>query len=211
METDRRREAGEKTRQRILDTALALLAERGVDAVTLRDVTEAAGVNVAAVKYHFGSKPELFRVALTHALERQIEALTSELRVLGDSPTLDAIARAMARPVIAALGPHHEGYAVLRLVARAAANRTQAPDPRVMERTERAASELLSALRRALPGVPDEELRFRSECMGGILSWLMVGPMLSPMEGKTEAEIEALVIPVLVGVLAGGDASAAAR
>ncbi len=203
-EIDRRREAGEKTRLRILNTALALLAERGEDAVTLRDVTEAAGVNVAAVKYYFGSKPALFRLALAYALERQIEAYANGLRALRHPSTLDAIARAIAQPVIVALGPRHEGYATLQLAARAAISSAEAPDFRVAERTERATSELLFALRRALPGVPDDELRFRSECMGGILSWLVIGPKLSPMEGKTEAEIEALLIPALVGVLSGG-------
>ena len=211
MEIDRRREAGEKTRQRILDTALALLAERGEDAVTLRDVTKAAGVNVAAVKYHFGSKPALFRVALEYAMDRQMEAHTGGLRALGAPPTLYAIARAAAGPVIAALGPRREGYAVAQFVARAATNRTEPPDPWVRERMQRAADELLFALRQALPDMPEKELRFRSECMGGILRWLMIGPMLSPIEGKTETEIEALLIPALVGVLAGCGASAAPR
>ncbi len=209
---DRRRKAGEMTRQRILETALVLLAERGEDAVSLRDVTKAANVNVAAVWYYFGSKPALFKETLAYALERQIDAQVSGLRAAGDSPTLEAIAGAMARPMVVALGPRREGYAVLQLVARAAMNRTRVHDPGVVERTKTAASELLSALGRALPGVPEEELRFRTECMAGILGWLMLGPMVSPpLEGKTEAEIEALIVPVLMGVLTGCGFPAATR
>ena len=52
---DLRREAGQRTRDRLLTAALELLAQRGQEGVTLREITEAAGANVAAVSYHFGS------------------------------------------------------------------------------------------------------------------------------------------------------------
>ena len=44
---DQRREAGVRTRTRLMDAALDLLARRGEDAVTLREVTDAAGANVS--------------------------------------------------------------------------------------------------------------------------------------------------------------------
>ena len=47
------------TRERILEAAESLFAERGFDSVSLRDITGAAGANVAAVNYHFGSKDNL--------------------------------------------------------------------------------------------------------------------------------------------------------
>ena len=53
---DQRREAGLRTRARLLDAALDLIAERGEDGVTLRELTDAAEANVAAVSYHFGSQ-----------------------------------------------------------------------------------------------------------------------------------------------------------
>ena len=49
------------TRQRILDAAEVLFTEHGFDATTLRQITGAAEVNLAAVNYHFGSKEELIR------------------------------------------------------------------------------------------------------------------------------------------------------
>lgn len=51
---------GKTTKERILETTERLLAEHGFEAVTLRDITTAAEVNVAAVNYHFGSKEKLF-------------------------------------------------------------------------------------------------------------------------------------------------------
>ena len=46
---DRRREVGMRTRTRLLDAALDQLAERGEDGVNLRELTDAAGANVAAL------------------------------------------------------------------------------------------------------------------------------------------------------------------
>ncbi len=52
---DQRREAGLRTQARLLDAALEMISERGEDGVTLRELTDAAEANVAAVSYHFGS------------------------------------------------------------------------------------------------------------------------------------------------------------
>jgi AcrR family transcriptional regulator len=51
---DQRRAAGERTRARLMEAALDLIAERGEGGLTLRELTDAAEANVAAVSYHFG-------------------------------------------------------------------------------------------------------------------------------------------------------------
>lgn len=62
------------TRQRLIDAAGPLFAAKGVEATSVRDITERAGVNVAAVHYHFrGTVPlycEAFRQAATGCLNR---------------------------------------------------------------------------------------------------------------------------------------------
>ena len=57
-----------RTRQRILETALYLFSQGGYDKVSVRDIAQAAHVNVAAVSYHFGGKPSLYKAALTEPL-----------------------------------------------------------------------------------------------------------------------------------------------
>src|SRR5947208_3140672 len=101
--TDQRREAGLRTRTRLRDTALDLLAERGEDGVTLRELTDAAGANVSAVSYHFGSLQALCDAAIEHALERYLDAQQEALSGLGPTSTVEALARAFARPMIRAL------------------------------------------------------------------------------------------------------------
>ncbi|MFO0846375.1 MAG: CerR family C-terminal domain-containing protein [Gemmataceae bacterium] len=67
--------AGEDPRQRLLDVAGKKFAEKGFDATNVREITEAAGMNVAAVNYHFGSKEELYIEAVRHAA-RTCEQIT---------------------------------------------------------------------------------------------------------------------------------------
>jgi AcrR family transcriptional regulator len=48
------------TRERILDTAEVLFAQKGYRAVSVREITSAAECNLAAVNYHFGNKENLY-------------------------------------------------------------------------------------------------------------------------------------------------------
>ena len=61
---DQRTVSGEATRKRILKSAERLFAKSGIDAVSIRDITDAAGVNTAAIHYHFGSKSGLIEALL---------------------------------------------------------------------------------------------------------------------------------------------------
>ena len=70
----------DRTRALILDAAERLYAERGFGDVTLRDIVAAAGVNLAAVNYHFGSKDEMIAEQfVTRSLATNRERL-NELR-----------------------------------------------------------------------------------------------------------------------------------
>src|ERR1700722_962748 len=66
----RRNEGGPETPERLLDVAERLLAKRGLDAVSVRDITESAGANTAAVHYHFGSKLDLVGAILERRAAR---------------------------------------------------------------------------------------------------------------------------------------------
>jgi len=93
-----------ETRDRILDAAERLFERRGPELSSVRSITAEAGVNVAAVHYHFGSRRGLFheiaqrrfaairseQLARLEALERRGKPEVEEiLRVLVE-PTLDA-------------------------------------------------------------------------------------------------------------------------
>ena len=92
---DQRREVGLRTRARLMDAALDLLAERGEDGVTLRELTDAADANVAAVSYHFGSLKALCDAAIEHALGRYLDAQEEAVSALEPDSTLEALAAAL--------------------------------------------------------------------------------------------------------------------
>jgi len=54
-------------RQRLLEAAEVVFATKGYDAATVRDICERAGMNIAAVNYHFGDKERLYMEAVKHA------------------------------------------------------------------------------------------------------------------------------------------------
>src|SRR2546425_10535375 len=97
---DQRREAGLRTRTRLMDAALDHLAERGEDGVTLRELTDAADANVAAVSYHFGSLKSLCDATIQHALERYLDAQQEAVSEPGPESPLEDLAAAFTRPMI---------------------------------------------------------------------------------------------------------------
>lgn len=66
----------EATRASILQAALEEFSERGFDGASTRDIAAKAGVHHALIKYHFNSKDELWRAAVTFLFERQFRDLT---------------------------------------------------------------------------------------------------------------------------------------
>ncbi|MBI1260123.1 MAG: DUF1956 domain-containing protein [Rhizobiales bacterium] len=56
------------TKQRVLEAARTLFADRGFQSTTVRDIAMRAGTNVASINYHYRSKEELYRATLMHAL-----------------------------------------------------------------------------------------------------------------------------------------------
>ena len=65
-----RSQAQVDTREALLDAAEALFSSKGYAAVGIREITDAAGVNIASIKYHFGSKSELYLETVRRAMER---------------------------------------------------------------------------------------------------------------------------------------------
>ncbi len=78
--------------------ALELLSEHGEEGVSLRELTDAADANVAAVSYHFGSLQALLDEAIEEALERYLDAQQEAVSALGPESTLEELAAAFASP-----------------------------------------------------------------------------------------------------------------
>jgi AcrR family transcriptional regulator len=93
------------TRERILDAAEILFAERGYHGVSIRDVTGAAEVDVALVAYHFGNKQGLLEaVLMRRAADLNDERMARLDAVLANSgrkpPELEDIIDAFTHPLL---------------------------------------------------------------------------------------------------------------
>lgn len=91
------------TKTQLLDVAEHMFAERGFASTTLRNVVSEAGVNLAAVHYHFGSKEELFRAVVARiaqpVVKRQLQLL-SQLQEQAEPPSVEAILKAFLAPCL---------------------------------------------------------------------------------------------------------------
>jgi AcrR family transcriptional regulator len=203
---DGRREVGERTRQRLLEATRELLAERGENGIRLRDITEAAQVNVAAVNYHFGCLKALYSAAIRQAIETTIDESLAQLYELGDTASLEEIAAAWVRPVIGArCGPScDERRALMRITARVLNHTPEGMCEWMAASLASFHDELVVHLRQALPDVSDQELRFRVACASGIIHVLKTDAMQAELEDKDPRELERLIIPVIAGALGAG-------
>jgi AcrR family transcriptional regulator len=94
------REAG-GVRELLLDTAERLFAEVGVGATSVRDITAAAGANVAAVNYYFGSREGLLRAVISRRMVPLNQERLCRLDGLGgEAPEVRALLEALALPAI---------------------------------------------------------------------------------------------------------------
>ncbi len=192
-----------RTRARLLDAALDLLAERGEDAVSLREITSAAEANVAAVSYHFGSLRALCDAAVEQGLVSYLDAQQQAVGTLAPDASLEQAAAAFAGPMIEAMVAGGRELAVMRIVARCAID-----PPEGWERFDgsfdRIRAELLRVLRKSLPGVGERELIFRIRCAAGLINWLILAPVGGELQGRRGKQIEKLLVPVLAGAFRGG-------
>jgi AcrR family transcriptional regulator len=195
---DQRREAGVRTRTRLLDAALNLLAERGEDGVSLRELTSAAQANVAAVSYHFGSLQSLCDAAIEYALERYLAAQQEAVSALGPEATLEELATAFARPMMRALAVGGRDLDVIRIVARSGIDPPKGWD-RFDASFDRIRAGVLRVLKANVPGVKTQELIFRTRCAAGLLNWLVLAPVGDELRNRPEKQIERLLVPILAG------------
>src|ERR1700674_4212584 len=199
---DQRREAGLRTRARLMDAALDLLAERGEDGVSLRDITSAAEANVSAVSYHFGSLRSLCDAAIEDALERYLDAQHVAVGALSPDSSLEELAEAFARPMISALASGGRDLAVMRLVARAALD---APEGwrRFGAKFDQIDAECVRVLKDHFPRIKAAELVLRTRLIAGMLNWAILAPLGTSLRGRSHKHLERLVLPALSGAFGG--------
>jgi AcrR family transcriptional regulator len=169
-----------ETQEKILDTAEKLIGEQGYAATSLRQIITKAGVNLAAVHYHFGSKEDLLAAVVTRKMgpvnEARLAALEHVEQEAGDGRLdLEKVLEAFFLPTTSVAGRNPQ---FVRLMGRIYAEGLM---PELVQRHLRpTTSRFLAALRRALPELPQEELMWRVHFMVGAMAHTMCGPPVFP-------------------------------
>jgi AcrR family transcriptional regulator len=84
---------------RLMQAAERLIAERGIDGVSVRDITAAADTNSASIHYHFQSKEGLVHALIEDRAARMRERRTAHLQALDNhQPTVREVAEAIVNP-----------------------------------------------------------------------------------------------------------------
>ncbi len=169
------------TRERILCAAESLFMEQGYAATSLRVITAKAGVNLAAVNYHFGSKETLIREVFERCLDPLNSARIAHLDELeaaacGRPLDIEQIIEAIIAPVLhVSREPLARGSVFLRLLGRAFSEPADTLREILPGQYRQVVIRFKQALTRSLPNIPDQELTWRMHFMFGTLSYAMAG------------------------------------
>lgn len=203
------------TRERVLDVAERLFAERGSDAVSIRDITGEAGANLGAINYHFGTKEKLVEAVI----ERRIVPLSQErLRALDNvekvaankPPKLEAVLEAMFRPAIEqAMDPSRGGAMVRVIMARWFVEANPVLERLIRSHFEPVIKRFDTVLLRVMPGLTREDLFWRMHLlMGALHQSLLIMDRKPPMGEPLRLDVESYIEKFLAFAAAGFRAQA---
>ena len=175
MAVRQKAEQKQQTRNRILDAAEELFAQRGYEGVSVRQIMRQAGADVSLAYYHFKSKRDLFDQVMLRRVETlndlRLQALEAvERRHPDDAPTVEEIIEAFTSPLLDLLATEHEDWThYFQLIAQINSSpewggelMTRYFDPLV--------SRFIEALRKALPDVSEADLYWSYHFLSGALT-----------------------------------------
>ena len=151
------------TKLAILNATERLVAAHGFEATSLRAITAAAEVNLAAVNYHFATKDAMLNRRMKPLNEARIALLDRFEREAGAKPiAVEKILEALFRPVLELISrPSKGGRSFLRLLALCLAEPGAFLKPLVQKEFAEKNRRFHGALRQALPELSDFEAHWR--------------------------------------------------
>ncbi|WP_205421451.1 TetR/AcrR family transcriptional regulator [Dechloromonas sp. HYN0024] len=204
------------TRERILDAGERLFMAHGYEGTSMRQITGEAGVNLAAVNYHFGSKEslmqEVFRRRLDWLNEERMRALDAlEAEAVGQAVKPSAIVDAFFGTLLRMAGDeHHGGMTFLRLLGRTLTEPSEFIRAFLAHEYQAVMDRYKEALFKALPEVPKAEIVWRFHFMLGATSYAIAGTdalrLVTDWQIEDEDSTDRLdrLVPRLMSFLIGG-------
>ena len=163
------------TRDKLMDVAEKLFARRGFHGTSVRDITGEAGVDVALVSYHFGSKKQLFAAVLERRgavlNEERLSRLAGVRRSAAPlAPSTEAVVGAFLDPILERLahaGPGwHNYFALIAYV-----NNSPEWGRKLMGKTfDSTVREFIRAVMESLPDAAPEDIFWGYNFLTGALT-----------------------------------------
>lgn len=158
-----------------MSAAADSFSERGYHGTSIREVTQLAGVNLAAAHYHFGDKQGLYTEVLARALRTLNQARLAKLanaeELAGQHPIpLSLIIDIFARPLFELNeGTDSESRHVVRLIGRSMIEPLPFVDDLLAVELHPVTTRFAQAIRRHLPALTPEEFMWRLNFVIGAL------------------------------------------
>jgi AcrR family transcriptional regulator len=200
-------EEARSTKDRILDAAETLLGERGPGETSLRDITAAAGVNLAAVNYHFQSKDALLRAVVDRRVvpmqQRRLDLLDAAEAEAGEgAPDLARVIEAFILPPLEMIVRAPRFAPVIGRIYTEPQFAEEMTQKHMLPYKYR----LMAALRRACPGLSDEAIVWRIHFSIGAMAHVMAGSHLIRLssEGRCDpTDLETIKRQIIAFLVAG--------
>jgi len=184
------------TKLKILDVAEELFGEEGLDRVSIRNITDKARVNLAAINYHFGCKEDLIAAVFERRVVPVNNARLAALDVAEKNagkkgPKLEAILEAFIRPALqCSIGAPKGGTAFSKLFGRCLSEPSHEVEALLKKQFEPVMERMDAALMRALPKLTRTEIFWRMKfTFGALHHWLLTKDKFLP-DWLEESDIE---------------------
>jgi AcrR family transcriptional regulator len=167
------------TREKLLEVAGPIFADRGYQATTIREICAGAGANVAAINYHFGDKLGLY----TEVLQQSVRAaqLLAVQNTLDENTPPEDILRALIRARLRSISGDDLPDWHSRLLAHELAQPTPALR-QLIDKVARPICKRLLELIGGMIGLPpnDDNTRLCAiSVVGQVLAYVLPGPLLT--------------------------------
>lgn len=193
-----------ETPARLKRAAEELLLLKGEAGVTLRDITETAEANVAAVAYHFKSKDKLIALVFSEAIDEVTELQTKRVLELPQDHTLRELIEVWLHPLLSPAAPNDRESKLWRIIQRGAAEKA----PGLLVNMSRANTPiektLIPLFAMHLTHLDKEELLFRHNAIIGGLAGLVSSPVgIALAQETTGSKSREYMINWIIGSLTG--------
>jgi AcrR family transcriptional regulator len=159
-----------QTRERLLDAAERLFAERGFRSASVREITTAASCNIASVNYHFGGKQNLYReVFLRRLRDLRARRLAGIEQARGNGNSLEQLLAAFADSFVDPLVAEGGGRLWVLLVAQELIDPQLPPELFRAEMIEPVHAALVDALLELCPGLERSDAALATQSLVGQL------------------------------------------